>query len=109
MSSADLVRWSGQVESEVHRVTSRVEEISGSLSPRVDEIAGSLSQVRDAVATCSSQRSHLEIAMQQLVDNHAARSDASRDVGDVRERLMRFLSSMWTLPCGIRPPRAGAG
>ena len=27
--------------------------------------------------------------MQQLVDNHAARSDASRDVGDVRERLMQ--------------------
>ena len=27
--------------------------------------------------------------MQQLMDNHAARSDASRDVGDVRARLMQ--------------------
>ena len=53
VSSADLVQWSGQVESEVHRVASRVEEISGSLSSRVHEITGSLSSVRGAVATCS--------------------------------------------------------
>ena len=70
-------------------MASRVEEISESLSSRVDEIAGSLSLIRDAVATCSSQCSYLEIAPQQLVDDHAARSDASRDVGDVRERLMQ--------------------
>ena len=42
VSSANLVRWSGQVESEVWRVASRVAEISGSLSSRVEEIAGSL-------------------------------------------------------------------
>ena len=54
VSSADLVQWSGQIESEVHRVASRVEEISGSLSSRVHEITGSLSSVRGAVATCSS-------------------------------------------------------
>ena len=32
VSSADLVRWSGQVESEVQRAASRVEKISGSRS-----------------------------------------------------------------------------
>ena len=62
--SADLVRWSEQVEGEVRRVASKVEEISGSLSA-----------LQDAGATCSSQYSHLEIALQQLVDNHEARSD----------------------------------
>ena len=81
VSSADLMRWSGQVESEVRRVASRVEEVSGSLSSRVEEIAGSVSLIKDAVAMCSSQYSHLEIAIQQLVDNHASRCDASRDVG----------------------------
>ena len=38
VSSADLARWSGQIE----RVASRVEEVSGSLSSRVKEIAGSV-------------------------------------------------------------------
>ena len=77
VSSADVVRWSGEVEGEVRRVPLHVEEISGSLSA-----------LQDTVATCSSQYSHLEIVLQQLVGNHAARSDASRDRGDVRERLM---------------------
>ena len=89
VSWADFLRWSGQVESEVQRVASRVNVISGSLSSRVEEIAGSLSAIKDAVATCSSQCSHLESALQQLVDNHAARSDALRDVRDVLERLMQ--------------------
>ena len=101
VSSADLVRWSEQVESEVQRVASRVEEISGPLSSRVDEIAWSLFSVRDAVATCSSQCSHLEIAIPQLIDNHAAGT-----CGNVR---CRSPSSMWTLSCGIRLLRAGTG
>ena len=71
-------------------MASRVEEVSGSLSSRVEEIAGSNSSIKDALSACSSQCSHLEkIAMQQLVENHAARSGASRYVGDVRERLMQ--------------------
>ena len=41
------------------------------------------------MATCLSQYSHLEIALQQLVDNIAARSDPSRNGGDVRERMMQ--------------------
>ena len=86
--SADLVGWSGQVENEVQRVAFRVEGTSGVLSSRFDDLSGSVSSVRDAVATCSSQWFHLEIALQQLGDNHAAKSNASRDVGDVRERLM---------------------
>ena len=70
-------------------MASRVEEVSESLSALVEEIAGFISSIKDALSTCSSQCSHLEIAMQQLVDNHAARSDASHDVGDVRELLMQ--------------------
>ena len=50
VSSADLMRWSGQVESEVRRVASRVEEVSGSLSSRVEEIAGSVSSIKNAGA-----------------------------------------------------------
>ena len=78
VSSADLVRLSGQAEVEVRRAASTV-----------DEISGSVSVLQDTVATCSSQYSYLDIALQQLVDNHAARSDASRDGGDVPERLMQ--------------------
>ena len=50
ISSTDLVRWAGQVESEVRRVASRVEEVSGSLSSRVEEIAGSVSSIKNAGA-----------------------------------------------------------
>ena len=89
ISSTDLVRWAGQVESKVRGVASRVEEVSGSLSSLVEDIAGSISSIKDLLSACSSHSSHLEIAMQQLMDNHAARSDASRDVGDVRARLMQ--------------------
>ena len=70
-------------------MASRVEEGSRSISSRVEEIAGSISLIKDALSMCSPQCYHFEIAMQQLVDNHAARSDASRDVGGVRERLMQ--------------------
>ena len=89
VSSTDFALWSGQAEGEVRRVASRVEEVSGSLSSLVEDIAGSISSIKDLLSACSSHSSHLEIAMQQLMDNHAARSDASRDVGDVRARLMQ--------------------
>ena len=60
-----------------------VEQFSGTLS--------ALQHVKTPWATCSSQCSRLEIALQQLVDNHAAKSDPSRDGEDVRERLMQKL------------------
>ena len=53
---------------------SLVEEVSRSRSCRVEDIVGSILVIRDAVATRSSQCSHLDIALDQLVDNHAARS-----------------------------------
>ena len=52
VSSPDLVRLSGQVEGEVQRVASKV-----------DEFTASLISLQDAVATCSSQYSHFEIAL----------------------------------------------
>lgn len=55
---------------------------------KVDEISGS-TLFQDAMATVSSHYAHLEIALQQLVDNHTARSDASRDGEDVGKRLMQ--------------------
>ena len=83
VSPADLIRCSEQVEGVVRRVASMVEQFSGTLS--------ALQHVKTPWATCSSQCSRLEIALQQLVDNHAAKSDPSRDGEDVRERLMQKL------------------
>lgn len=78
VSSAGHVRWSGQVEGEVQRAASKV-----------DELSWSFSSLQDDVATCSSQFSFLDITVQQLVGNHDARSEASRDAGDVRELTMQ--------------------
>ena len=55
-------------------MVSPVEEVSRSLSSRVEDIVGSILVIRDAVATRASQCSHLDIALDQLADNHAARS-----------------------------------
>lgn len=51
VSSADLVRWSGQVEGEVQSPKGGLHGVS----PTVGEFSVHVSSLRDAVAACASQ------------------------------------------------------
>ena len=82
--SEDIVRWLSQMEGRVDSVDERVSAVSA----KVDDLAASFASVRDVVDAASAQVSHLEIAMQQFIDNQAAQGGQSRQGGDARERLL---------------------
>ena len=52
-------------------------------------MAASFASLKDVVATASAQVSHLEIAMQQFIENQAAQGGPSRQRDDARERLLQ--------------------
>ena len=64
--SEDIVRWMSQMEGRVDSVDERVSAVSA----KVDDLAASFASMRDVVAAASAQVSHLEIAMQQFIENH---------------------------------------
>ena len=74
-----------QVEGEVCSVKGSVSTVSA----KVDSLAASFASLKDVVAAASAQVSHLEIAMQQFIDNQAAQGGPSRQGGDARERLLQ--------------------
>ena len=76
--SEDIVRWMSQMEDRVDSVNERVSAVSA----KVDDLAASFASVRDVV-------SHLEIAMQQFIENQAAQRSPSRQGGDAGERLLQ--------------------
>ena len=84
-TSEDIVSWISQVESEVFSIKGSVSTISA----KVDGLAASFASLKDVVAAASAQVSHLEIAMQQFIDNQAAQGGPSRQGDDARERLLQ--------------------
>ena len=52
-------------------------------------MAASFASLKDVVATASAQVSHLEIAMEQFIDNQADQGGPSRQGDDARERLLQ--------------------
>ena len=85
-TSGDIVRWKSQVEGEVCSVKGSVSTVS----PKVDGLAASFASLKDVVPAASAQVSHLEIAMQQFIDNQAAQGGPSRQWDDARERLLQI-------------------
>ena len=83
--SEDIVRWMSHMEGRVDSVDERV----SAGSAKVDDLAASFASVREVVDATSAQVSHLEIAMQQFIDNQAAQGDPSRQGDDARERLLQ--------------------
>ena len=83
--SEDIVRWMSHMEGRVDSVDERVSAVSA----KVDDLAASFASVRDVVDATSAQVSHLEIAMQQFIENQAAQGGPSRQGGDARERLLQ--------------------
>ena len=79
------MRWMSQVEGEVCSVKGSVSTVSA----KVDGLAASFASLKDVVAAASAQVSHLEIAMQQLIDNQVAQGGPSRQGDDARERLLQ--------------------
>jgi len=84
-TSEDIVRWMSQVEGEVCSVKGSVSTVSA----KVDGLAASFASLKDVVAAASAQVSHLEIAMQQFIDNQVAQGGPSRQGDDARERLLQ--------------------
>ena len=84
-TSEDIVRWMSQVEGEVCSVKGSASTVSA----KVDGLAASFASLKDVVAAASAQVSHLEIAMQQFIDNQAAQGGPSRQEDDARERLLQ--------------------
>ena len=84
-TSEDIVRWISQVEGEVFSIKESVCTVSA----KVDGLAAPLASLKDVVAAASAQVSHLEIAMQQLIDNQVAQGGPSRQGDDARERLLQ--------------------
>lgn len=110
VTSADIVRWTGQVEREFRFIKGDISIVSS----KIDELAASTSPLKDVVATCSAQSAHLEISMQQFGDNPADRGGASRGGGDARERLpknkkQKSRSLATTLLHGRNPRRGSTG
>ena len=66
--SEDIVRWMSHMEGRVDSVDERVSAVSA----KVDDLAASFASVREVVDATSAQVSHLEIAMQQFIENQAA-------------------------------------
>ena len=79
LTSAQFIRWAELMEVEVSR-------FKGAIDTKVNELAASVSSTRDGVAAFAAQSTHLEVAFQQFVDNHADRVLTSRNDGDARER-----------------------
>ena len=79
LTSAYLARLAGQMEVETSR-------FKGAIDAKVNELTASVSSVRDGVAACAAQPTHLEIAFQHFVNNHADCVLTSRDDRDARER-----------------------
>ena len=83
--SEDIVRWMSQMEGRLDSVDERVSVVSA----KVDDLAASFASVREVVDATSAQVSHLEIAMQQFIDNQAAQGGPSRQGDEARERLLQ--------------------
>ena len=73
------------MEGQVGSVNERV----GAVSAKVDGLAASFASVKNVVDAASAQVSHLEIAMQQFIENQAVQGRASRQGDDARERLLQ--------------------
>ena len=65
--------------------------------------------LKGVVAAASALVSHLEIAMQQLIDNQVAQGGPSRQGDDPRERLLQNRSLVKTLQHGRSPTLANIG
>ena len=80
-----IVRWMSQMEGQVGSLNERVSAVSA----KVDGLAASFASVKDVVDAASAKLSHLEIAMQQFIENQAAQGGPSRQGDDARERLLQ--------------------
>ena len=99
------MRWMSQVEGEVFSIKESVSTVSA----KVDGLAASFASLEDVVAAASAQVSHLEIAMQQFIDNQVAQGGPSRQGDDARELLLQNRSLAKTLQHGRSPTLANIG